>query len=73
VVESNIHYPTDSSLLGDGVRVLSRSLGRIAAECKQGTLEVANHARAVKYRLIEIRRAAKSLNGGESGAHEAEL
>jgi IS5 family transposase len=23
VVESNIHYPTDSSLLGDGVRVLT--------------------------------------------------
>jgi transposase, IS5 family len=61
VVESNIHYPTDSSLLGDGVRVLSRSLGRIAARCKQGTLEVVNHARAVKYRLLEISRAAKSL------------
>lgn len=26
VVESNIHYPTDSSLLNDGVRVLSRHL-----------------------------------------------
>jgi transposase, IS5 family len=61
VVESNVHYPTDSSLLGDGVRVLSRSLGRIAAQCKQGTLEVVNHARAVKYRLLEISRAAKSL------------
>jgi transposase, IS5 family len=61
VVESNIHYPTDSSLLGDGVRVLSRSLGRIAAQCKQGTVEVVNHARAVKHRLLEISRAAKSL------------
>jgi IS5 family transposase len=61
VVESNIHHPTDSSLLGDGVRVLTRSLGRIAARCKQGTLEVVNHARAVKYRLLEISRAAKSL------------
>ena len=61
VIESNIHYPTDSSLLGDGVRVLSRSLGRIAAQCKQGTWEVVNHARAVKYRLLEISRAAKSL------------
>src|SRR6516225_6846174 len=34
VVESNVHYPTDSSLLGDGIRVLSRSLQRIAKECK---------------------------------------
>jgi transposase, IS5 family len=61
VVESNIHHPTDSSLLGDSVRVLTRSLGRIADQCKQGTLEVVNHARAVKYRLLEISRAAKSL------------
>jgi len=28
VVESNIHYPTDSSLLADGVRVLGRTLAR---------------------------------------------
>jgi transposase, IS5 family len=26
VVETNIHYPTDSSLLGDGVRLLSRTV-----------------------------------------------
>jgi IS5 family transposase len=61
VVESNVHYPTDSSLLGDGIRVLSRSLQRIAAECKNGALEVVNHGRAVKHRLLEISRAAKSL------------
>jgi hypothetical protein len=28
VVESNIHHPTDSALLGDGVRVISRLLSR---------------------------------------------
>ena len=61
VVESNVHYPTDSTLLGDGIRVLSRSLQRIAAECKNGALEVVNHGRAVKHRLLEISRAAKSL------------
>ena len=31
VVEANIHYPTDSSLLTDGVRVLSRLLRRARA------------------------------------------
>ena len=61
VVESNVHHPTDSSLLGDGIRVLSRSLERIANECKTGALEVVDHARAVKHRLLEISRAAKSL------------
>src|ERR1700751_2070152 len=29
VVESNVHYPTDSSILGDGSRVLIRRLQRI--------------------------------------------
>jgi transposase, IS5 family len=31
VVETTIHYPSDSSLLGDGVRVLCRTLGRARA------------------------------------------
>jgi Transposase DDE domain group 1 len=29
VVETNIHHPTDSTLLGDGVRVLIRTMMRI--------------------------------------------
>src|SRR6202171_1219137 len=61
VVESNVHYPTDSTLLGDGIRVLSRSLVRIAAECKDGARDVVHHGRAVKHRLLEIGRAAKCL------------
>jgi transposase, IS5 family len=61
VVESNVHYPSDSTLLGDGVRVLSRALKRMASECQVGALEVVNHGRAVKHRLLEISRAAKSL------------
>src|SRR5712692_2207503 len=56
-----IHYPTDSSLLGDGIRVLTRGLGRIAAECTRGAVDVVNHGRAVTHRLLEISRAAKSL------------
>jgi IS5 family transposase len=47
--------------LGDGIRVLSRSLQGIAAECKNGALEVVDHGRAVKHRLLEISRAAKCL------------
>src|SRR6516225_691481 len=29
VVETNIHYPTDSSLLGDGARVLTRTMKKV--------------------------------------------
>jgi IS5 family transposase len=59
-VETNVHYPTDSTLLGDGIRVLTRSLKGIAAQCRSGAVEVVNHGRAVKHRLLEISRAAKS-------------
>src|SRR5258708_7084304 len=31
VVETNIHHPTDSTLLGDGVRVLTRTMRKITA------------------------------------------
>jgi len=59
VVETNIHHPTDSSLLGDGIRVLTRTLKRVANECDAGALKVVDHARSVKHRLLEICRAAK--------------
>lgn len=62
VVETNIHYPTDSTLLGDGIRIVTRSLERIAQECAAGKVAVVDHARAVKHRLLEISRAAKCLN-----------
>jgi IS5 family transposase len=61
VVESNVHYPTDSALLGDGIRVLTRSLKGIAEHCAVGAVPVVNHGRAVKRRLLEISRAAKVL------------
>jgi len=47
--------------LGDGIRVLTRCLGRIAEQCKAGALVVVNHVRAVRDRLLEISRAAKNL------------
>ncbi len=61
VVESNIHYPTDSSLIGDGIRVITRNLKRIAKACTEGALKVVDHRRTVKHRLIEIERASKSF------------
>jgi len=60
-VETNIHYPTDSSLLVDSLRVMTRSLKRIAGGCADHSLKVVDHARAAKYRLLEICRAAKSF------------
>src|SRR5512135_2249626 len=60
-VETNIHYPTDSALLADSLRVMTRCLKRIAEGCAEPSLRIVDHARAAKYRLLEICRAAKSF------------
>jgi transposase, IS5 family len=61
VTESNVHYPTDSNLLADGIRVLTRSLARVSEQCAEGAVKVVDHARAAKHRVLEITRAAKSF------------
>src|SRR6266700_2221121 len=61
-VETNIHHPTDSSLLADGIRVLTRGLKRISGACETGALKVVDHRRAAKRRVLEICRAAKTLS-----------
>lgn len=59
VVESNIHYPTDSSLLGDGVRVLTRSMHKITAITGAVGAKLRDRSRSVKWRVLEIARAAR--------------
>jgi transposase, IS5 family len=68
VVETNISYPTDSSLLADGVRALTRALKRI--ERMTGVLgpRVRNRKRATTRRVLEISRAARSRNLKDSRA-----
>lgn len=66
-VETNIHHPTDSSLLADGIRVLTRGLKRIGAACQSTALRVVDHRRAVKRRVLEICRAAKVLTQAGRG------
>lgn len=63
VVEANIHYPTDSSLLGDGVRVLTRAMKRITAIAGSAGAKLRDRSRSVKYRILEIGRAARSKGG----------
>jgi IS5 family transposase len=60
VVETNIHYPTDSSLLGDGVRVLTRAMKRITQIAGQVGTQLRDRSRAVRYKLLEIARASRS-------------
>jgi len=60
VVETNIHYPTDSSLLGDGVRVLTRTMKQVAAIAGHVGATLRNRHRSVTRRLWEIGRIARS-------------
>lgn len=59
VVESNIHYPTDSGLLQDGARVMTRGMKKI--ERKAGGLKrkVRNRMRSVTKRVIAIAHALR--------------
>ncbi len=59
VVERNIHYPTDSSLLGDGVRVLIRGMRKIVKLTGEVGAKFRDRSRSVKHRVIEIARAAR--------------
>ena len=43
VVATDIHYPTDSTLLWDGVRVLTRLVGQLAALVPAATQGFVQH------------------------------
>jgi len=60
VVEANVHYPTDSSLLGDGVRVLTRVMKKITAIAGEVGTKLRNRSRSVKLRVLDIARAARA-------------
>jgi IS5 family transposase len=60
VVETNIHYPTDSSLLGDGVRVLTRVMKKIGEIAGEVGTKLRDRTRSVKLRVVEIARASRS-------------
>lgn len=66
VVETNIHYPTDSSLLNDGVRVLTRTMKKITKIAGKAGAKLRDRSRSVKLRALEIARAARA-KGRQSG------
>jgi transposase, IS5 family len=63
VVETNIHHPTDSGLLGDGVRVLSRLLRRAKAVMGQpaslGPQAFRSRMRSVRRQIRQWHRLAR--------------
>lgn len=60
VVETNIHYPTDASLLGDGVRVLTRAMKHITELAGAVGVKLRDRTRSTRRCLIQIGRASRS-------------
>jgi len=59
VVETNIHYPTDSSLLGDGARVLTRTMKRIDQAAGGLKTRIRDRMRSVKKKVMAIALAGR--------------
>jgi len=68
VVETNIHYPTDSSLLGDGARVLTRLMKRVEAAVGGLAQGVGDRMRTVRKKVVAI--AISSRRKGPEGEQQ---
>jgi IS5 family transposase len=69
VVETNIHYPTDSNLLGDGARVLNRTMKRIEKRAGGLKKKIRDRMRAVKKRVLAIALAARQVGPEREERH----
>lgn len=63
--ETNIHYPTDSSLLWDSFRTQSRLLGEIRQQMRADGMNHRFHNRKVKKLMLYISRNARSKSKGK--------
>lgn len=60
VVETNIHYPTDSSLLGDGMRVLTRVMKKITGLVGAAGTRLRDRMRTARRRVLAVALASRS-------------
>lgn len=65
VVEANVHYPTDSSLLDDGLRVLTRTMRRIQETAGSAGEKLRDRMRSVGRIVMRIGRSVRSEQGAE--------
>jgi IS5 family transposase len=60
VVATNVHYPTDSTLLQDGVRVLTRTMQRASAALGDPPARIRHRLRSVTRTVLAIAYQARS-------------
>jgi transposase, IS5 family len=60
VVETNIHYPTDATLLWDTVRTVTRLVDKVHGELPRGVPGFTNRTRSARRRMQELERMSAS-------------
>jgi len=63
VVETNVHYPTDSSLLADGLRVLTRTMRKVQEASESVGEKLRDRMRSVGRIVMRIGRSVRSEQG----------
>jgi IS5 family transposase len=63
VVETDIHYPADSTLLGDGVRVLTRIMKKVTAVAGKAGTQMRDRSRSAKLKVLAIARSSRNKTG----------
>ena len=64
VVETNVHYPTDSSLLADGARVLTRTMKRVQETVGGLKTKLRDRLRTIRKKALAIILSAKQKDDG---------
>jgi IS5 family transposase len=65
VVETNIHYPTDSSLLGDGTRVSTRLMKKVTSIAGETGTKLRDRMRSMQRNVIRKGKASKPTEFGK--------
>ncbi len=60
VTEANIHYPTDTGLLADGVKVITRTVGKLKKLAEGVGKGFRNHTRKVKKMCLALNKVLKN-------------
>lgn len=63
VVEADVKYPTDIGLVGDAVRVLTRTAKKLVAQLPEVTAKVRDRGRAVQTRMRTLSRTLRRRSG----------
>ncbi|AUW92649.1 hypothetical protein BXT84_00675 [Sulfobacillus thermotolerans] len=63
VIEADIHHPTDSGLIADGIRRVTRVARQLGATLEGASVPIRDRARAIKHRILAIGKVLRRRTG----------